>query len=107
VLPPKTTREPAWKKQLRADLPLLYGEIALVLMLVKPETGKAVMSSAEACTDAWISLAEKNVRVRTLLQNITSTSATMALFLAHLPILVTVLPVDSILEAVFGKGKTD
>lgn len=62
------------------------------LPVLKERTGVAFADNAEACADAWMEMAEENVHVRRAILFMVEGGAWTKLFVAHLPILATLMP---------------
>lgn len=68
----------------------LYMGMGIMLMPIYPEIASQVTQNAERCADAWVELAATNPAVKRFLVALVTTSATGALIMAHLPILIAV-----------------
>jgi hypothetical protein len=76
----------------RDKIAALYTFGAAGIMPFRMKTAQAMAESAETCADAWVDLAKKNDSVRRVLLMLIEGGAIGALFAAHLPIIMTLLP---------------
>jgi len=73
-----------------------YG--AIPVMAFNPTAAQKMMTSAETCADAWVQLADENDKVRRTLLAFMEGGVWGALFFAHLPILVALVPPEALPE---------
>jgi hypothetical protein len=73
-------------------LAMAYGAIALGMMPYKPEVAMVIANQAEACAEAWVKVAEKNIAIRRVLVLMLETSEWGMLLAAHTPILIALAP---------------
>jgi len=65
---------------------------AIGLPVLRERTGDALADNAETCADAWIDMAAENNHVRRAILFLVEGGAWTKLFVAHLPILATLMP---------------
>lgn len=70
----------------------LYVYSAMAVMQFRPTTAQAMAENAERCADAWVELASKNDAVRRAILALVEGGAWSGIFLAHAPILLTMIP---------------
>jgi len=87
----------------KGDIDKLAGMYALMGMAVapvKPQIGLAFTEQADACATAWFDVARENDAVRRAILWIVEGGAWGALFLAHIPIIITAIPPDALPDTV-------
>jgi hypothetical protein len=80
----------------REKIVSLYTFGAMGLMTVRPKAATAMANSAENCADAWVELADQNDNVRRALLAIIEGGVWGKIFAAHMPILLALLPENSL-----------
>jgi hypothetical protein len=76
----------------REKIEQLYTALAMGVMPFKPKTAQMIAQSAEDCANAWFQLADENDSVRRTLLMFIEGGAWGALFAAHMPILMSLIP---------------
>lgn len=69
-----------------------YVYLSMGVMPFRPQTAQAIVESSDACADAWMEMARKNVKVRKIVVNALEGGALGKLIAAHVPILMTLMP---------------
>lgn len=97
----KKLRSPIRKlsEQDRPRVQSLYVVVAGVVRIFHPRAALAIDMQADACVTAWFELAENNDKVRRALLAVIEGGDWGKLFMAHLPIIIAVLP-ESMVERV-------
>lgn len=72
----------------------LYVSIGFGVMMVNQPVARTIAEQSEACADAWIDLARENDSVRRALLFVIEGGAWGAVFVAHMPIMLALLPED-------------
>lgn len=80
----------------------LYTILAGIVRIFKPVAAQAIEFQTESCVDAWWDLAENNDKVRRALLALIEGGDWGKLFLAHLPIVVAVLPDGIVMSVMRG-----
>lgn len=80
----------------------LYVVAGMGLMAFREDTALALANSADACADAWMDVAKKNDRVRRVLLAMVEGGVWGKMFMAHLPILLTLVPDDALKRLPFS-----
>lgn len=70
----------------------LYVYSAMAVMQFRPLTARTMADNAERCAEAWVELAKKNDAVRRAILALIEGGAWSGVFLAHAPILLTLIP---------------
>lgn len=73
---------------LRKGIVDFYNGIALMAMPFQPDLALKISQSSEACADAWIEFSKTNPAVKRFLIGLVTASASGALLMAHMPILI-------------------
>lgn len=81
----------------RAAIVAMYESIGSVSQPIRPTLSVAIELRKDACADAWMAVAEKNVKVRARLLAFLEGGEWTKLFFAHLPLFMAVIP-ESLLE---------
>lgn len=71
-----------------------YTFFAAGIMPFRMKTAQAVAESADQCAAAWVQMAKKNDRIRKMILAALEGGAAGALFFAHLPIVISLMPED-------------
>lgn len=73
-----------------------YVYFAMGVAPFRMATAQAITEQSDACAAAWMEMARKNVKVRKMIVGALEGGATGKLFFAHLPILISITPMDGI-----------
>lgn len=76
----------------REAIEQLYIYSAMAVMQFRPLTAQAMAENSGRCADAWVELASKNDNVRRAILALIEGGAWSGIFLAHTPILLTMIP---------------
>lgn len=80
-----------------------YRKIARIAVYFRPQLGHALEMQSDECADGWMRWAAKNVKVRKQLLAVVEGSAVTEVMMAHLPILMAVVP-EKFVEQFLLKG---
>jgi hypothetical protein len=73
-----------------------YVYLAMGVAPFRMATAQAITEQSDACAAAWMEMARKNVKVRKMIVGALEGGATGKLIFAHLPILISITPMDGI-----------
>lgn len=82
----------------------MYETIANMARPIRPALATAIDMSKERCVDSWCNLAEKNVKVRAKILAFLEGGEWTAVFLAHLPLFMAVIPERLLVKWMTGIG---
>lgn len=85
----------------------LYVTVGMALMPFKPKTAQAFAQVADEAADAWYNLARENDSVRRTILMLIEGGAWGALFAAHIPIILTMLPENAMASLPFPINPED
>jgi len=82
----------------------MYDTIATMAQPFRPALATAITMSKERCVDSWCNLADKNVKVRAKILAFMEGGEWTAVFLAHLPLFMAVIPERLLIKWMTGIG---
>lgn len=88
----------------RARLVSMYETVATLAQPIRPALALAIHGSKEQCVDAWMNLAEKNVKVRAKILAFLEGGEWTAVLIAHLPLFMAVIPERLLVKWMTGIG---
>jgi hypothetical protein len=88
----------------RVRLLSMYDTIGALAQPIRPALALAIQTSKEQCVDAWMNLAEKNVKVRAKILAFLEGGEWTAVLIAHLPLFMAVIPERLLVKWMTGIG---
>ncbi len=89
--PKRSISAPRYRKGMYVEpMTQIYATVGTMLYPFDPFCGSAILEQAQPCAESLDALAEKNVRVRAMLESMTQTSAWGVVLAAHAPLILAV-----------------